>query len=220
MNNAISSRRFGAQDPRRRLAGWAVVIGIHVLVLWALISGTARRGLEIIKKPLEAAVIQEVVIPPPPPPPPPVVKQIKKAEPTPPSPVPPPYVPPPDVAPPATAAPAIASTVTPPPAPLPIAPPPPPAPPPPAPPAAPAKVDIGVACPTQVQPEMPRKALQDGVEGVVKARITIKDGVVTDVAILSGPRVFHAAVRAAVMQYKCSSTGDVVTNQEFAFKPE
>jgi len=67
---------------------------------------------------------------------------------------------------------------------------------------------------------MPRKALQDGVEGVVKARITIKDGVVTDVAILSGPRVFHAAVRAAVMQYKCSSTGDVVTNQEFAFKPE
>jgi protein TonB len=222
MNNAISSRRFGAQDPRRRLAGWAVVIGIHVLVLWALVSGTARRGLEIIKKPLEAAVIQEVVIPPPPPPPPPpVIKQIKKAEPTPPSPVPPPYVPPPDVAPPSTAAPAIASTVTPPPAPLPIAPPPPtaPAPTPPAP-AAPAKADIGVACPTQVQPEMPRKAAQEGAEGVVKAKVVIKDGVVTEVTVLSGPRVFHAAVRAAVMQYKCSSTGEVVATQEFVFKQE
>ena len=33
---------------------------VHVVVAWALISGTARRGLEIIKKPLEAAVIQEV----------------------------------------------------------------------------------------------------------------------------------------------------------------
>ena len=38
---------------------------------------------------------------------------------------------------------------------------------------------------------MPRKALQDGSEGVVKAQVVIKDGAVRDVTILSGPRVFH-----------------------------
>jgi protein TonB len=68
---------------------------------------------------------------------------------------------------------------------------------------------------------MPRKALQDGTEGVVKAQAIIKDGVVIDVSIISGPRVFHAPVRAAMMQYKCvSGTGEVVATQEFAFKIE
>jgi periplasmic protein TonB len=103
-----------------------------------------------------------------------------------------------------------------------IAPPPPPAPPaPPAPPRpAPNRSDIGVACPTQVPPEMPRKALQDGVEGVVRAQVLIKDGVVKDVTIQSGPRVFHAAVRAAMMQYKCTNDGggEVLATQEFNFK--
>jgi len=81
--------------------------------------------------------------------------------------------------------------------------------------------DIRVACPTQVLPEMPRTALQDGTEGTVKAQVTIKDGAVTDVTILSGPRVFHAAVRAAMMQYKCvSGSGEVLATQQFEFKTE
>ena len=68
---------------------------------------------------------------------------------------------------------------------------------------------------------MPRKALQEGTEGIVKAEATIKDGVVTEVSILSGPRVFHAAVRAAMMQYKCvSGAGETKAIQEFAFKVE
>lgn len=68
---------------------------------------------------------------------------------------------------------------------------------------------------------MPRKALQDGVEGVVKAQIRIKGGVIQDVTILSGPRVFHAAVKAAMMQYTCVTDGnDVVATQEFNFKVE
>ena len=79
-----------------------------------------------------------------------------------------------------------------------------------------------MACPTQVAPEMPRKATQDGTEGVVKAQATIRDGVVRDVSILSGPRVFHAAVKAAMMQYKCSGagSGELLATQEFVFKLE
>ena len=72
------ARSYAGADPRRRAIGWALVILIHVAALWALVSGTARKGLEILKKPMEAAVIQEVIIPPPPPPPP---KQIKPPEP-------------------------------------------------------------------------------------------------------------------------------------------
>jgi protein TonB len=68
---------------------------------------------------------------------------------------------------------------------------------------------------------MPRKALQDGTEGVVKAQIHIKAGQIVDVTILSGPRVFHAAVKAAMMQYKCvSGDGEVIATQEFNFKVE
>ena len=68
---------------------------------------------------------------------------------------------------------------------------------------------------------MPRKALQDGTEGVVKAQAVIRDGVVKDVTILSGPRVFHAAVKAAMMQYKCNQdAGEIIATQEFNFKVE
>jgi len=78
-----------------------------------------------------------------------------------------------------------------------------------------------VACPTQVAPEMPRRAIQDGTEGVVKAQILIKNGVVQEVTILSGPRVFHAAVKSAIAQYKCVSDGpEVLATQEFSFKME
>lgn len=215
----MNRRRYPGNEPSRRLTGWIVVVLLHILILWALISGTARKGLEIIKKPLEAAVIQEVIIPPPPPPPPPkqIVKQPEVKAPKVEAP-PPPFVPPPDVAPPVSAAPAIASVATPPPTPAVIAPPPPPAPPAPRP-AAPARSEMGIACPTQVKPEMPRKALQDGTEGVVRAQALIRDGVVREVTILSGPRIFHASVRAAMLQYKCmSEPGDVLAPQEFVFK--
>ncbi len=217
----MNRRRYPGNEPSRRLTGWAVVVLLHVLILWALVSGTARKGLEIIKKPLEAAVIQEVIIPPPPPPPPPPPKQIVKQEPQAPKvAAPPPFVPPPDVAPPVSAAPAIASVATPPPTPAVIAPPPPPAPPAPAPrPAGPARSEMSIACPTQVKPEMPRQALKDGTEGVVRAQALIRDGVVREVTILSGPRVFHAPVRNAMLQYKCvSEPGDVLAPQEFVFK--
>jgi len=168
-----------------------------------------------LKKPLEAVVIQEVIIPPPPPPPP---KEIKPPEAMKVDAPPPPFVPPPDVAPPATStAPSIVSVAAPPPTPAVIAPPPPPAPARPA----PNRSDLRVACPTQVPPEMPRKAIQDGSEGVVKAQALVKDGAVKEVTILSGPRVFHAAVKAAMMQYRCTmDSGEILATQEFVFKIE
>ncbi len=209
---------YGYQDPSRRVKGIVVVVVVHALIGYALVSGMARDGLNLIKKPLEAVVIQEVIIPPPPPPPPPKKIETPKEAPKPEAP-PPPYVPPPDVAPAATStAPSIVSTATPPPAPVVIAPPPPPPPPPPVV-TGPKRTSIGLACPTQVPPEMPRKALKDGTEGVVKAQARIKDGVVTEVTILSGPRVFHEAVREAMMQYKCTQdAGEVIAVQEFSFK--
>jgi periplasmic protein TonB len=217
---------YKPKDPSRRYKGLAIVVALHILIGWAIVSGTAKNALVALKKPLEAVVIQEVIIPPPPPPPPP--KPIKPQEVPKVEAPPPPFVPPPDVAPPATlTAPVVQSVATPPPTPAVIAPPPPPAPPaPPAPPPpppkpAPNRSDIRVACPTQVQPEMPRRAIQNGIGGVVRAQVLIKEGVVKEVTILSGPSVFHAAVKAAMLQYKCTAeSGEITAAQEFVFKNE
>ncbi len=206
--------RYQPKDPSRRVKGLVLVIALHAFLGYALVSGMARKGLNFIKKPLEAVVIQEVIIPPPPPPPPKKVetpKEVVRSEAPP-----PPYVPPPDVATPTVSSGiSIAATTNVPTAPVAIAPPAPVKP-------AANRSDIGVACPTQVPPEMPRKAIQDGTEGVVKAQIRIKAGVIQDVTIVSGPRVFHSAVKAAMMQYKCISDagGEVVATQEFNFKLE
>ena len=79
-----------------------------------------------------------------------------------------------------------------------------------------------MACPRQVKPEMPRKALDEGIGGVVKAEVRIKGTHVTEVRFLSGPRVYHGAVRSAMMKYECQTTGDaeIVATQEFVFKIE
>jgi protein TonB len=216
MNNTMSLYPvYRPKDPSRRYKGIAIVIALHLLIGWGIVSGTAKNALVMLKKPLEAVVIQEVIIPPPPPPPP---KEIKPPEAMKVDAPPPPFVPPPDVAPQATSnAPSITSVATPPPTPAVIAPPPVAAPPRPA----PNRQDLRVACPTQVPPEMPRKAIQDGSEGVVKAQALVKNGSVQEVTILSGPRVFHAAVKAAMMQYKCTADAtEILATQEFVFKIE
>lgn len=224
--------RFQPKNPQRRFAGIVVVVALHALLAYLLLSGEARKGLDSLKKPLQAVVIQEVIIPPPPPPPPPPPREIKPQEPKiakapKPEAPPPPFVPPPEVVVAPSAAPTIIAAPTPPVV-APVI----------APPAAviveappgpalatpkPGRTDIGVACPTQVAPEMPRRAFLENASGVVRARALIKDGVVKEVTILSGPRVFHAAVRAAMLQYKCTTDagGDgVEATQEFTFKLE
>ena len=221
MNSLGMSKDFVVSDPSRRWKGIAIVLAVHALIGWALISGMARSGLNLLKKPLEAVVIQEVIIPPPPPPPPPPqpAKEIKQLDVKVDAP-PPPFVPPPDIAPTVTpTAPTIFATpVAPSPAPLVVAP---LSQAPQAPPAPPKnRQDIGIACPTQVAPSMPQRAIDEGISGVVKARIEISYGVVKDVVILSGPRVFHSAVKAAVMRYSCISDGDISATQDFTFKLE
>jgi len=76
-----------------------------------------------------------------------------------------------------------------------------------------------VVCPSQVAPDMPRRAVREGVSGVVRAQIKIVNGAVADVTILSGPKVFHDEVTKAIRQYKCMAGNDeVVATQEFVFK--
>ncbi|NBO15986.1 MAG: hypothetical protein EBV20_12815, partial [Betaproteobacteria bacterium] len=45
---------FGQQDNGRRFKGIAFVVAVHVVVGYVLVSGLARQGLTLLKKPLEA----------------------------------------------------------------------------------------------------------------------------------------------------------------------
>jgi protein TonB len=203
-------------DPRRHLLGITFVILLHALVIYALVTGLAKKVIDVVRAPIETKVIEEIKKPPPPqeivvPPPP------KMDAP------PPPFIPPPEVqiATPPPQQPTITATTPTPPAATTIVPQAPVAvaPAPAAP--RPATVSIGVACPTQVKPELPRKALQDGISGEVTAKATIKGGKVIAVEILaSKPRgLFDNAVRNAMMQYGCPTSGDEViyATQVFGF---
>jgi periplasmic protein TonB len=76
--------------PTKHIAGISFVMLLHVVIVYALVTGLARKVVEVIQKPLETKLIEEVRPPPPPPdvplPPPP-----KFAAP------PPPFIPPPEV---------------------------------------------------------------------------------------------------------------------------
>jgi protein TonB len=199
------------RDPARHMVGIAFVIVIHVLVVWALFSGLGKNVVQIIKKPLNATIIEEVKLPPPPPPPPPPPKRIELPK------APPPpietYVPPPDIPPPVVApAPVITQVVpTPPPEPPVIAPPPPPPVVVEAPPPKPA-VRRGIVRVSGEDPTYPREAIRAGVpKGRVVARLQIDEkGNVTEVNIISSepPRVFDKAVRAALENWKFKAEGE------------
>src|SRR5215475_2910269 len=59
------------RDPTRHMVGIAMVVLIHAIVIYALVTGLARKAVEVIKKPLNATIVEEIKVPPPPPPPPP-----------------------------------------------------------------------------------------------------------------------------------------------------
>ena len=65
----VTSQEYRAHNQTRRYWGMGLVIALHVFLVWAALSGTARKSVEALKKPLEAIVIQEIIIPPAPPPP-------------------------------------------------------------------------------------------------------------------------------------------------------
>ena len=77
-------------DPRRRLIGFGAVLLFHLLVVYALVSGLAKKVVDVVRAPIETKVIEEIKKPPPPPevvvPPPPKLEA-----------PPPPFIPPPEI---------------------------------------------------------------------------------------------------------------------------
>ena len=77
------------QSPKK-FTGLAFVVFLHIFIVYALFTGLARKVVEVIAKPVETKIIEEVKPPPPPdlPPPPPPPKMVAP---------PPPFIPPPEV---------------------------------------------------------------------------------------------------------------------------
>jgi protein TonB len=168
-----------------------LVVLLHIALGYALISGLARKVIEVIKPPIETKIIEEIKKPPPdtPPPPPP-----KLAAP------PPPFIPPPEIniqVPTVTQAPSITVQSTTPP---------PPGPPPPPQPQIQTAVRTNFGALSKVQPVFPRQAQKDGLSGRVVALMTVApNGSVTDVKIVSSTnRIFDREVLRALMQWKYS----------------
>ncbi len=200
------------RDPARHLVGITFVVLVHALVIYALMTGLARKAIEVIKRPVSTTIIEEVKLPPPPPPPPPkkIIEPPKVKVPV------ETYVPPPDIpvpAPPQTAPVISAVTSAPPVAPHVIAPPAvvaPPAPPPPKP-AKPA-IRRGIVRIAGDDPVYPRSAIKAGIDkGTVLARVMIDEkGNVYDVIIVKAdpPRHFDSAVIDALKGWKFNAEGE------------
>lgn len=212
-------------DPRRRIIGFGAVLLFHVLLIYALITGLAKKVIDVVRAPIETKVIEEIKKPPPPPevvvPPPPKLEA-----------PPPPFIPPPEIqiATPPPAPTITATTPTPPPAPVAIAPAPPPVvatPAPPAPPA-PAVVTAGVACSnySTVMGDVafPREALRAGIErGEAVMQFTLSaSGEIKDIkAVRSTNPIFTRNSGRIISSFKCAGQGrDVTVNVTFGYKTE
>jgi periplasmic protein TonB len=169
----------------------AAVIVLHIIIGYALVTGLARRVIEVMKQPIETKIIEEIKKPPPdvPPPPPP-----KLAAP------PPPFIPPPEIniqIPQTTPAPTITVQTT--------------QPPPPGPPVIQKPVEAPqpavrreYKASYRVEPQFPRQAISQGLSGHVTAWVHVApNGTVTNVEIKSSSnRVFDREVIRALSQWK------------------
>jgi protein TonB len=185
---AESQRSFGKHAPSILL-----VMALHLAIGYALVTGLARKVVEVLKAPIETKIIEEIKKPPPdtPPPPPP-----KLATP------PPPFIPPPEIniqVPMAQTAPTITTVTTtpPPPGPPPVA----------APVIAPPQpvVRKEFRAAYRVDPVFPRQAQRDGTSGRVIAHVVVQpNGSVSEVRIISAvpPRVFEREVIRALSQWR------------------
>ncbi|MEP7300634.1 MAG: TonB family protein [Caldimonas sp.] len=213
-------------DPRRHIVGITFVILLHALVVYALVTGLAKKVIDVVRAPIETKVIEEIKKPPPPPevvlPPPPKLEA-----------PPPPFIPPPEIqiaTPPPPQPTITAVTPTPPPAPVVIA----PAPPPPvvaaapAPPAPAVVVTAGVVC-SNFQTVMgevayPREATRQGIErGEATVQFTLTpDGVVKDIKVLSASHAIFARNSVRIVgEYKCQGQGrEVTVRVPFGYKVE
>jgi periplasmic protein TonB len=178
------------RNPAKHLPSITLVVALHLLLGWALVTGLARKVVEVMKAPIETKIIEEIKKPPPdtPPPPPP-----KLAAP------PPPFIPPPEIniqVPQASAPTITAVTTTPPP----------PGPPPVAQPVTAPQPAIrkNYAAAYRVEPVFPRQAQKDGLSGRVVAWVHVSPaGQVTNVEIKqSSSRIFDREVIRALSQWK------------------
>ena len=206
------------RDPTRKFVGIGAVVVFHIIIVYALVTGLARKVVEVVKGPIEVKVIEEVIKKPPPPPellPPPPKLQAP----------PPPFIPPPEIniQPPPTPAPTI-TAVTPeaPPAPTaPVIAPPAPTPAPPA----PAVQSATVVCPNYreaLQVAYPREAALDGIQGEVLTEFTVgANGAIRDIVIKSSSnRIFNRPVTQAIQtRLNCKGQGqDIRVQLPFSFK--
>ena len=184
-------------DPRRHLVGMTIVVLFHALVVYALVTGLAKRVVEVIRAPIETKVIEEIKKPPPPPevvlPPPPKLEA-----------PPPPFIPPPEIqiATPPPAPTITATTPTPPPAPV----------------APPAPVSAGVVC-SNFQTVMgdvayPRDAQRQGIEkGEALIQFTLSPtGEVKNITVISASHQIFARNSVRIVgEYKCQGQGRELT---------
>ena len=206
------------RDPTRKFVGISAVLVFHIIIVYALITGLARKVVEVVKGPIEVKVIEEVIKKPPPPPellPPPPKLQAP----------PPPFIPPPEIniQPPPTPAPTI-TAVTPeaPPAPQApvIAPAPAPAPP------TTAVQSAAVVCPNYREAlgsvAYPREAALDNIQGEVLAEFTLSgNGQIRDIVIKSSTnRVFNKpAIQMIQTRLVCKGQGhDIKLSLPISFK--
>jgi protein TonB len=182
------------RSPGKHLTGIGLVLILHVIIGYALVTGLGKKIIEVIKQPIETKIIEEVKPPPPdvPPPPPPPKLQAP----------PPPFIPPPEIqiqAPPPPPQQTITQTTT-------VAPPPqafvpsPPAPP--APPKPAIRRDYKAAY--RIEPTFPPQAIRQGLSGRVVAWVHVApSGSVTQVEIKqSSNRIFDREVIRAMSQWK------------------
>lgn len=198
------------RQPGKHLTGITVVLILHVIVVYALVTGLARKAMDVIKQPMTTKVIEEVKKPPPPdtpPPPPPKLVQII-----------PTFVPPPEVQISSPVQQVVISNPTPiappvyaPPKPVVVVPPAPPS--------------VGTACPNsqQIRTEIkyPAAARKDGIQGEVLVEFTVAtNGEIKDVDVKSSSnRVFNSVSVNAVRQFKCNAQSrDVRVQVPFSFK--
>ena len=214
-------------DPRRHLVGLSVVILLHVIVVYALVTGLAKKVVDVVRAPIETKVIEEIKKPPPPPeivlPPPPKLEA-----------PPPPYIPPPEVViaqppPPQPTISVAPSPVPPPPTTMTPTPPVTAQAPAPAPAPAPAAtVSASVACANyntvMGDAGFPKDAARQGIDrGEALIQFTLApNGEVKDIKVLraSHPSFGRQSLRI-VGEYKCQGQGrDVLVQVPFSYKVE
>ncbi|VWD59709.1 putative iron-transport protein [Burkholderia lata] len=206
-------RQFGGKqrNPVRRFGGIALVLLLHVLLVYALVNGLATKVVQVIQHPIETRII-EPVKPPPPPPPLPVVKLPPPKATLPP----PPFVPPAEVpvqappqatithqAAPVPSAPAVQAPVVAPPAPV----------------AKAVSHEVGVVCPNSDQMrasmQYPKEAQENSITGDVTIEFVVDaDGNITNVRVAqSADPILDRAAYNTVKRFKCMAQGQPVRVQ-------